>query len=124
MQSTSSRSVSSIYQDSEGILTSLRELAQAALARHPELQRVILFGSFARGDYALYSDADLLLVLNSSKLPRFFDRIPDFIDDFLAAPVPVDIFPYTEEELRRMREQGNPLVRRMLEQGRVLAEQG
>lgn len=121
MPSASSRSVSSIYQDSEGILRALRELAEAALARHPELERVILFGSFARGDFGLYSDADLLLVLSRSELDRFFERIPDFIDDFLSAPIPVDVFPYTADELRRMLETDNTFIRRMLEEGEVLA---
>ena len=103
-------------------MRALRELAEAALERHPELQRVILFGSFARGDFGLYSDADLLLVLGQSETYPFFRRIPDFIDDLLAPPVPVDVFPYTEEELGRTLESGNMFIRRILREGEVLAE--
>ena len=122
MPSGSSRSASSIYRDRDGILKALRELAEAALERHPDLVRVILFGSLARGDYGLYSDADVLLVLARSSEERYFDRIPGFIPDFVAAPIPVEIFPYTEEELRRMERQENMFVRRMLREGQVMAE--
>ena len=122
MRNSSSRSASSIYEDREAILEALRTLAEAALERHPELVRVVLFGSLARDDYGLYSDADLLLVLERSEERRWFDRIPDFLLDFNQGPVPVEVFPYTEEELRRMDRSENMLVRRMLREGQVMAE--
>ena len=122
MRRRSSRSASEVYRDHKGIIAALREIADKAIARHPELQRVMLFGSMARGDYGLYSDADVLLVLSTSKLDRFFDRIPEFLDDFVEAPVPVELLPYTEDELRRMEADGNMFIRRMLREGQLLAE--
>jgi len=124
MRNGSSSSASSIYREPGAILQALRELAQAAVRRHRQLERVTLFGSLARGDYGLYSDADLLLVLKESEHRRYFDRIPEFIDDFLQAPVPVDLFPYTEGELERMRRDGNPLITRILSEGVVVAGEG
>ena len=103
-------------------MAALAALARQALARHPELQSVVLFGSLAKGDYGLYSDGDLLLVLARSDKTRYFDRIPDYLDDFLPAPIPVEVFPYTEEEVRRMAEAEGTLVHRALTEGKVLAE--
>jgi len=121
MHNRSLSSASSIYRRRSAILEALRRLAREAVRRHPELERVTLFGSLARGDHGLYSDADLLLVLKDSEFARHFDRIPQFIDDFLQAPVPVDLFPYTENELQRMRSEGNPLITRILAEGVVVA---
>ncbi|MFQ6132650.1 MAG: nucleotidyltransferase domain-containing protein [Armatimonadota bacterium] len=124
MPSRSSSSASSIYRDRGAILEALGELARQAVRRHPQLERVTLFGSLARGDYGLYSDADLLLVLKESEHSRYFDRIPEFLDDFVRAPVPVELFPYTEDELARMTRDGNPFIARMLSEGVVMAGAG
>jgi predicted nucleotidyltransferase len=43
-------------------------------ANHPEVSRIVLFGSFARGDFGARSDMDLLVVLRSSDL-SIRDRI-------------------------------------------------
>ena len=101
-----------------------RDAGHSALECHAELQRVVLFGSLARGDYGLYSGADLLLVLGNSRFARYFDRIPEFVDDFLPAPVPVELFPYTTEELDRMVRDENLFITQMLREGQVLAERG
>jgi predicted nucleotidyltransferase len=91
------------------------------VGERPDVVRVILFGSLARGDHGPRSDADVLVVLRSSEQPRFFDRIPDLLGYFMATHVPVDVLPYTESELERMARDGNPLIRRALSEGIVLA---
>ncbi len=103
------------------ILGELERSVQRLIQDHPEVRRILLFGSHARGDAGLWSDADILLVLSSSPHGRYFDRIPDFLEYFLDVSVPVDIFPYTEEEVDRMNRSGNPLIRTALE-GLVVAE--
>jgi predicted nucleotidyltransferase len=103
------------------VIGELERSVRRLLEAHPEVRRVLLFGSYARGDHGLRSDADVLLVLSSSPHERYFDRIPDFLDYFLDMSVPVDIFPYTEEEVDRMQKKGNPLIRTALD-GLVVAE--
>ena len=103
------------------ILGELERSVQRLIRDHPEVRRVLLFGSYARGDFGLWSDADVLLVLSSSPHERYFDRIPDFLEYFIGMSVPVDIFPYTEAEVERMNRRGNPLIRTALE-GLVVAE--
>lgn len=67
------------------------------------------------------SDADLLIVLRRHGLPRWFDRIPEFSQLFDDTDVPVDVFPYTREELERLEQSGSNLTRAM-RRGMVLAE--
>ena len=105
----------------DDIVGELKRSAQRLIRAHPEVRRVLLFGSYARGDFGLRSDADILLVLSSSPHERYFDRIPDFLGFFLDLSVPVDIFPYTEAEVERMRNRGNPLIRSALG-GIIVAE--
>ncbi|MFO8240414.1 MAG: nucleotidyltransferase domain-containing protein [Dissulfuribacterales bacterium] len=87
-------------------------------ANHPEIERVLLFGSLARGEAAPGSDADLLLVLSSAADP-FLNRIPKYIP--MGLPIGVDVFPYTQEEISRMLADGNLFLRRALDEGVALA---
>lgn len=96
------------------------ERAVARLAKErPEVQRVILFGSLARGDAVPGSDVDLLVVISASDR-SFLERIPLYHPD--GVPIGVDVFPYTEGELASMLAQGNPLARRAISEGLVLFE--
>jgi predicted nucleotidyltransferase len=70
--------------------------ARELLARHREIEEIIVFGSFARGTYAPGSDLDVLIVLSSSDKP-FRDRIPDYLPGRF--PVGLDLLPYTAAEI-------------------------
>ena len=72
------------------------QYAARLLASHVEIEEIVVFGSFAKGNYAPGSDIDLFLVLShSGRSVR--DRIPDLLPG--AFPVGVDLFPYTREEI-------------------------
>ena len=58
---------------------------------------MFVFGSFVKGDYTPGSDLDILLVLSDSNL-SFRERIPVYYPRNF--PVSVDLFPYTEAELK------------------------
>ncbi len=60
------------------------------------MEEIIVFGSFAKGNYAPGSDVDILIVLSHSSRP-FRDRIPELLPG--AFPVGLDLFPYTREEI-------------------------
>ncbi len=69
--------------------------------QHPEIERVIWFGSWVTGLPMPGSDVDLCLILTSSeRTPR--DRIPDYLP--VGFPVGVDLFAYTRAEFERLRE--------------------
>lgn len=115
MQNRSSSSVKIVYYDRQKVLQALREALKRLVKGHPEVQEVVLFGSFVRGDTVPGSDVDLILILKESS-EDFLDRIPRYLPT--AVPGGVDVFPYTHEELDRMIAEGNHFVRRALAEGK------
>ena len=87
------------------MLALARTMAAQIATRHPEVTRVLLFGSCARGDFSARSDLDLLILLKSSSLP-VRDRIGEFLKDCTAYPT--DVFPLTEDELQERLREGDP----------------
>ncbi len=84
---------------------------------HPE--KIILFGSVARGDADEYSDIDLIVIKNTET--RFVQRLVEVIA-FLPRDVAADVFVYTSQELQTMLEEGNPFIEQALKDGIVLYE--
>ena len=82
-------------------------------------EKAIIFGSSARGDADQYSDIDLIVVKRTDR--GFVDRLADVVD-CIKPDFALDVFVYTPEEFERMREEGNPLVTRALEEGEVIYE--
>ena len=68
--------------------------------RYPAVRRIVWFGSWVTGVPTPGSDVDLCVVLGHAA-EKFRDRIPALLPD--AFPVGLDIFPYTEEEMERLR---------------------
>jgi predicted nucleotidyltransferase len=110
-------SVRVFWLDSGEAVERLRAAAERLLADRPEVSRVVLFGSLAEGRAVPGSDADVLLLLERSERPRWFDRPLDYWPAFEGVGLPVELFCYTREEAERV-----PLARRALERGLVLAE--
>ncbi|MBI5177177.1 nucleotidyltransferase domain-containing protein [Candidatus Micrarchaeota archaeon] len=77
-------------------------------------QRLVLFGSFARGDFHEGSDADFLVVGGFEE--RFFDRIGKVIG-LGDGSIGVDALAYTPSEFKRLVAGKNPLVMRALREG-------
>ena len=105
------------FVDRSQVLALAKTMADQIAAARPEVTRVLLFGSYARGDFSAHSDLDLLIVLKGSHRP-LTDRIGDFLADCTAYPT--DVFPLTEEELRERVNEGNPFWTRALKEGVVL----
>lgn len=103
------------------MLDELTRFARSLVERFDEVERVILFGSMARGDAVPGSDADLLLVLRESALP-FLERTVRYRLGGLS--IGVDLFPYTRQEMDRLLDEGHPLLRQALREGVELARRG
>lgn len=116
-------SVSAKRKSSRGddLISTLRAAVKKSKRRFPEVTKVLLFGSRARDDWGLKSDADVLVIIKESKHKRFFDRIPRYLDLFSDISLPVDVFPYTQAEFQRMRKAGNRLILRALKEGVLLS---
>ena len=91
------------------------ERTTALLACKPEVRRVILFGSYATGRRDLFTDLDLLVVMDSKE--DFLARSVSLRRE-IGSPVDMDLLVYTPGEFERLRQRG--FVRFAVEMGRVL----
>ena len=81
------------------------------------LKKIIIFGSFARGDYHKGSDLDLIIVGEFKE--RFIDRIGKIIE-LNDSDLEIDVMVYTEEEFQKMIKERRPFVVQALEEGIVV----
>lgn len=77
------------------VAAAARELGR----EHEAVTQVVLFGSAASGRALPSSDADVLIVVRDSN-ERFIDRAEPFHPFFAEIGVGVDLFVYTEPEIR------------------------
>jgi len=98
----------------------LREMV-GRVVRHYKPLRVVLFGSYARGDYSASSDVDLFLIV--AEAPDWFKRGLEIRRFFQKEPVPIEAHVYTAEEYERMKTLENPFLLQIESEGKVLYEQ-
>jgi predicted nucleotidyltransferase len=89
----------------------------ATLSRREDIERVSIFGSYARGRRDLFTDLDLLIVMRTER--DFVDRLR-LMYELLASPVDMDLLCYTPEEFQALKE--SPFLRRILQEEVVLYE--
>jgi predicted nucleotidyltransferase len=82
-------------------------------------EKVILFGSHARGSTDSYSDIDLIIIKRTKK--PFLDRIKDVLK-IIKPNFAIDVLVYTPEEFRKMTSEGNPFLEYVIKDGRVIYE--
>ena len=84
---------------------------------HP--QKIIAFGSFARGDFNEDSDLDLCIIReNLPTLP--IERKFQIYSLLEHRKIPVDVVMYQPEEFKKRVSLGDPFVKNILTQGKVL----
>ena len=83
-----------------------------------EPQKIILFGSAARGESGSDSDADFLII---KKDTPFYgaDRIRE-LSRIVNRNIPVDFLVYRPEEFEKRVEMGDPFLKAIIKEGRVL----
>ena len=117
MPRTSSSSAGATYLNREERIAALRAAARRAVDRMPDVRRVVLFGSLARGIPTPRSDADLLVAVLSSPHPDPRDRVPEVLTAMRPLPCPLDLFVLTTAEIEARRCEGDPLLREALAGG-------
>ena len=80
-------------------------------------EKIILFGSHARGTAGKHSDIDLL-VIKATK-DRYFDRVKK-VHGIIGMDIPADILVYTPQELEKSK--NTFFFQEILEEGKVLYE--
>ena len=82
--------------------------------------KIILYGSFARGDYHALSDVDLLIVKDTDR--PFLDRIGDVLR-LCRTTLSIEPLVYTPAELAQMEDEGNSFLEEVYKEGVVIHEQ-
>ena len=83
------------WPDAKTIDHSVRRWAKKVAPHRESVLCIGYFGSYARGDWGVGSDLDLIIIVDHSDLP-FERRGVDW--DFAELPVPVDVLIYTKVE--------------------------
>ena len=95
---------------------SVRQIVER-LASVDQVERVGLFGSYARGRADLFTDLDVLVVMRTEE--PFVERVK-MLYGLLALPVDLDLVCYTPQEFEDLKDR--PFLKRILEEEVVLYE--
>ena len=88
--------------------------------RSYEPQRVMLFGSRARGEEDEYSDIDLIIIKQTEE--AFLDRLRQVASLLSHLPKSVDVLVYTPQEFDQMVKEGRDFILMVLEEGKIIYE--
>ncbi len=91
------------WPDAGTIDRAVRRWASRLVQNREGVLRIGYFGSYARGDWGVGSDLDLIIILESSNQP-FMRRGREF--DATELPVPADVLVYSKEEWQSLKQQG------------------
>ena len=83
-------------------------------------EKIIIFGSYVRGEMDEYSDLDFVVIKKTKK--RFIKRLIEVVELIDLDLGKVDVFVYTPEEFKEMIERENPFIENVLKEGRVVYE--
>jgi predicted nucleotidyltransferase len=100
--------------------TDLIEHVTRTIVERFQPRRIVLFGSYARGEAGPDSDLDLLVEMETTARPP--ERATAIRAAFGLHPWPMDLLVYTPEEVQRLRQQSGTLVAIIEREGRVLYE--
>ena len=89
------------------VAKTLRQWVEKGIEAHPEVIKLGIFGSFARGNWGVGSDLDLIVIVQDTAIP--FDR-RSLTWNFDSLPVPADMLIYTEKEWQDMRRKGGRFI--------------
>ena len=101
----------------DDIKRTARQLGEAAHA-----ERVILFGSYARGEAGANSDVDLLIVAESDQ-PRF-KRSRVLYQTLRPYPFAMDLLVYTPQEFEQARRMPLSFVSTVMREGKTVYARG
>jgi predicted nucleotidyltransferase len=98
------------------------DLVKESLGR--KLHAVVLYGSVARGEAHRDSDVDLLVITDPPPVSQLIDELAygiDFAAQFATFLTPIELTP---EQIRDWLERGDPFLERLLQEGKVLYDDG
>jgi len=95
---------------------------QRVAIKHAKPKKIIIFGSFARGDFRENSDINLLIItkekISFKKRMEIASKISYEVEEFDVNPLI-----YTEEEVDTLKKAGHPLILSILKEGKIVYEE-
>ena len=102
--------------DKEAVLKAI-ERFHDSLERHGvRAQRIVLYGSYSRGDWREGSDIDLIVVSGDFEGKGFWQRIDMLVDALCDVPDPIEAIAMTPEEWER----GDTIIAQSARDGEVV----
>lgn len=98
-----------IWPNRDQVDNAVRSWGVALKHSTPTVLRVGYFGSYARGNWGVGSDLDIVVIMTECELPP--ERRGPAFDTITNLPVPVDLLVYTEREWEQLRAEGASFVR-------------
>ena len=96
------------WPDRATVEIALRRWVKNEAAKHSDLQKFGYFGSYARMDWGVGSDIDLVSIVATSSEP--FNR-RNLTWDLTALPVAADLLIYTKKEWAKLESEGDLFIR-------------
>jgi predicted nucleotidyltransferase len=97
----------------------IKEMVRRIVERF-DPEKIVLFGSHARGDAEPYSDADILVIMPVKGSRR--KKATEIDVALIGVDLPADIIVVTPEEVERNRDAIGGIIRPALTEGKVLYE--
>lgn len=91
------------WPDPQIVGQAVRRWAEKVIQQRQDVVRIGYFGSYARGDWGVGSDLDLVIIVDKSDQP-FERRGAEW--DVAELPVPADVLVYTAEEWQSLSQRG------------------
>jgi len=96
------------WPERQAVLTAARRWAAQQEGQHPELLAIGCYGSYARGDWGVGSDLDIVAIVQASDQPFERRAVSWNLDEL---PVPTEILVYTRAEWQRILDAGGRFAR-------------
>jgi len=112
-------SVKILSVDYKALLKSLEEACAKIREEHNIVKKMLLFGSFFKGNYTPESDVDILIVVDHYEKP-FLERRDLFFNFFKDIPFDINILVYTEDEINQMLKKGNLFIKSVISEAMEL----
>ena len=110
-----------LAQDRQMVERFLHRSVPRIVSRFPRVQKIILFGSYAKGRPTRNSDVDLFIIMPTRQ--RWNDRLRTMHALFPDRPAPLDFVVRTPQEVQqRLTSYFCPFTREVMQKGRVVYE--
>jgi uncharacterized protein len=101
------------WPDAKTIDDAVRHWAKKVVLGRDDVLKIGYFGSYARGDWGVGSDLDLIIVVERSDLPFEQRNIGWNVNEL---PVHTDVLVYTQTEWQRLGEQGRRFYKTVMKE--------